>query len=368
LKRLSVVAVALLASSAWAIPDWAQAVTERVPGVYLGLFVWQWLLLAAILIFGVLLDIAGGYIAKKLVRLRESTTGAKSQIGERSVRRGTGLLALTLPWYVFRDILELPLDGLNRLNLTVEALTIVAVVLLAYGIWDIICDSLIHRAASVAHAERLLIPVTRKLVRFLILIAGVVAALGVFGVNITGLLAGVGIGGLVVALAAKDSVENVFGSLTILFDMPFALGDWVKIDKVEGIVEQINLRSTKIRTFDDSLITLPNSNLIKAAVENYGARRYRRQRFQVRVSYVNDAATLEHFMEIVRAYLEKVPNVVPARNIVEIYDMTEVSVGILVQCFFEADSFQEEAQLRGQLILAIFNAQKESGVHFVGVS
>src|SRR5205085_10627722 len=114
----------------------------------------------------------------------------------------------------------------------------------------------------------------------------------------------------------KDSVENVFGSLTILFDMPFALGDWVKIDKYEGIVEEINLRSTRIRTFEDSVITLPNSNLIKAAVENYGARRYRRQRFQIRVSYANRAENLDRFIASVRKYVDSVPQATKDRTIV----------------------------------------------------
>src|SRR5213075_891075 len=143
------------------------------------------------------------------------------------------------------------------------------------------CDYLIHRSESVdKRTERLLVPVTRKFVAVIILIGGLLVEAWVLfgGQHGAEAIAGLGIGGLAVALAAKDSVENVFGSLTILFDMPFALGDWVKIDKVEGVVEEINLRSTRIRTFEDSLITLPNSNLIKASVENFGARRFRRQR------------------------------------------------------------------------------------------
>ncbi|HWA82805.1 MAG TPA: mechanosensitive ion channel domain-containing protein, partial [Fimbriimonadaceae bacterium] len=275
-------------------------------------------------------------------------------------------LGFVLPWYLFLDFVELSPGADSRIRLMIQALTILGAVMVAYGVWDTVCDAIGHRASGVAHAERLLIPVTRKLVRFVILLAGLLAALGVFGVNITGLLAGVGLGGLVVALAAKDSVENVFGSVTILFDMPFSIGDWVKIDKYEGIIEEINLRSTRIRTFEDSIITLPNSNLIKAAVENYGARRYRRQRFQIRVSYANKAENLAGFMELIRRYLSKVPAVVPDRTVVELYEMTEMSVGVLVQCFFEAATFGEEAALRNNLMLAIFKAQEQSGVIFIG--
>ncbi len=343
--------------------DWLAA---TIPGHAFGLDAWQWIGLLLLLLLSLASFSAARLVARRVMKLRERFTGAPSMLGERSVRRGAGVLAFVLPWYLLHDQFELPALVDYRFRLAIEAVTILGVVLMLFGAWDAACDVVAHRATSVANAERLLVPVTGKLVRFFILTAGFLAALGVFGVNVTGLLAGVGIGGLVVALAAKDSVENVFGSLTILFDMPFALGDWVKIDKYEGIVEEINLRSTRIRTFEDSIITLPNSNLIKAAVENYGARRYRRQRFQIRISYANRAANLERFNQAIRKYLASVKKVVPDRTVVEIFEMTEMSVGVLVQCFVEASNFKEEAKLRGDLMLAIFRAQEESGVVFVG--
>lgn len=363
---LALTAVALASFVVAAPPGWADSITQRVPGQFLGLLAWQWISLLAIFVIAVLSHEIVRLVARKVVRLREKLTGKKSESGERTLRRGAGILGFSLPWFLLLDAADLGELADNRIRLIVQGITILGAVMVAYGAWDTVCDAISQRASGVAHAERLLIPVTRKLVRFVILLAGFLLALGVFGVNITGLLAGVGLGGLVVALAAKDSVENVFGSLTILFDMPFSLGDWVKIDKYEGIVEQINLRSTRIRTFEDSVITLPNSNLIKAAVENYGARRYRRQRFQIRVSYANNAQNLTRFMEYIRAYLVKVPLVVPERTVVELNEMTEMSVGILVQCFFEASSFQEEAELRSQLMLAIFKAQELTGVIFIG--
>jgi MscS family membrane protein len=357
--------IALVARVAAAPPEWAQAVTTRLPGSFLGLLAWQWLLIGSLLVSGLVLHWIVRLVARRMVRHREATTGAKTEIGERSIRRGAGILGFVLPWYIAVDAIG-SAEVAARIHVFVEALTILGVVMLAYGIWDAVCDAVGHRAGGVVNAEKLLIPVTRKLVRFLILSAGLILALGVFGVNITGLLAGVGIGGLVVALAAKDSVENVFGSLTILFDMPFALGDWVKIDKFEGIVEEINLRSTRIRTFEDSIITLPNSNLIKAAVENYGARRYRRQRFHVRLSYANQAENLEEFLRAVGEYLDQVPEVVKGRTIVEVNEMTEGSVGVLIQCFFEAATFHDETRLRSNLMVAIFRAQEATGVIFVG--
>lgn len=353
-----VAAAACLVVLAAAAPPWV----DQVPGSFLGLLSAQWLLLAIWVVVSLAVAEMARLVARSLMRLRSARADSTSRPAERSVCRGAGLVGFALPWYLALGGIELGPLATHRLTLVVEAITIVGTMLLVYGIWDAVCDAIAERSGGVANAEKLLVPVTRKLVRFLILLAGVLLALGVMGVNITGLLAGVGIGGLVVALAAKDSVENVFGSLTILFDMPFALGDWVKIDKVEGIVEEINLRSTRIRTFEDSIITLPNSNLIKAAVENYGARRYRRQRFQVRISYASRAANIARFIEQIRSYLEKIAEVIGDRTVVELNDMTEASAGVLVQCFFEAESFREEARLRGELMLAIFSAAEATGV------
>ena len=360
-------ALLALAATAFASPpSWLPGVAERFPGEFLGIRTWQWIGLLILIGIGILFYIAGRFLAKRVMHLRERSSGAKAHTGEKTIRRGAGILGFVLAWHLFHETLDLNLEARNNIHAIAEALTIAGFVLIIYGIWDAICDTLGAHAGSVANAQKLLIPVTRKLVRFLILLVGLILALGAFGVNLTGLLAGVGIGGLVVALAAKDSVENVFGSLTILFDMPFAIGDWVKIDKFEGIVEEINLRSTRIRTFEDSIITLPNANLIKAAVENYGARRYRRQRFQVRVSYANDPDRLEAFLDGVREYLASVPNAIRDRSLVEVNDMTEASIGVLVQCFFEAGSFIEEAALRSELMLAILRAGDDAGVIFVG--
>ena len=91
-----------------------------------------------------------------------------------------------------------------------------------------------------------------------------------------GLIAGLGITGLALALAAKDSVSNIFGAVSILIDQPFNVGDWIIVDGVEGEVVNIGLRTTLIRTSADTMITVPNSNMVNSPVENFSKRRFRR--------------------------------------------------------------------------------------------
>lgn len=359
--------IALGVSVASAQEPVADRYGDHFSAVFLGLAIWQWIGLGILLVLSLIGAGITQIIVRRAMRLRERFGHGKfAKTTARSFRRGSGLLVLTFIWYAGMPQLELPRHTAMNLQLVAEAFTITGGVLFILGLWDAVCEVIAGKASNVARAERLLVPVTRKLVRFVILIIGLLVALGTFGVNVTGLLAGLGIGGLVVALAAKDSVENIFGSLTILFDMPFALGDWVKIDKVEGVVEEINLRSTRIRTFEDSMITLPNSNLIKASVENFGARRFRRQKLSVRFAYDSSPEAIQGFIDTIRAYLEDPSTgAMEGRSVVHMNDLTETSIGVLVQCFFEVESYAEELVRREKLMQKILRAAREPKLIFV---
>lgn len=332
----------------------------------LGLDGWQWVAIAGACGGAALAAFLAQFVARRIIRLRERVgLGSIGVTAARATRRGIGLCVFAAVGLALLGEFELPEHAHHVAKLTLEGVAIAGAMLFVIGVWEATCDMLASRANHDAKAEKLLVPVTRKLVRFLIVLLGLLVALGTFGVNVTGLLAGLGIGGLVVALAAKDSVENIFGSVTILFDMPFALGDWVRIEKVEGVVEEINLRSTKIRTFEDSVITLPNSNLIKASVENFGARRFRRQRFSIRLDYKNDPAKIEALSTAVREFIGKdLAGVIPDRTHVRVNDLSETSVGILVQCFFETDTLADELAWREQLIEFILRKSRELGLAF----
>ena len=119
----------------------------------------------------------------------------------------------------------------------------------------------------------------------LVTVVGLVFLASVLRINVTSLLAGLGIGTLAFGLAAQDSVKNLFGSLTVIFDRPFHVGQWVKIGSHEGTVEEVGFRSTRIRTFYNSQVTLPNSRLTTAIVDNMGRRRYRRIKTMLSLQY-----------------------------------------------------------------------------------
>lgn len=363
---VSTAVVVVAAAQLESLQDVAGRFPEALQGTFLHIKAWQWLGLAFLGLISVLCGLVVKWAAKRITILRDRFA---LEPMTSSTRNGIGIWAGLLGGSLFACVL-VPSLLLGRLGTDLQSLlrgvALAGGVLLLYSWWDAICDTLVARAAGHQRVEKLLVPMLRKMVRAAIVICGVLIAIGLYfdTKTVAGMIAGLGVGGLVVALAAKDSVENVFGSLTILFDMPFALGDWVKIDKVEGAVEEINLRSTRIRTAEDTIITLPNANLIRAAVENFGARRSRRQRLILRLSYDCDPKALDAYSGALRRYLAKRPKVDKERVVVELHDPEEASLGLLVQWFVDVPTYADEAKSRDELIAEALRLRKEHGVVF----
>ena len=149
-----------------------------------------------------------------------------------------------------------------------------------------------------------LIPFATEIGRILIVIFALFFVLGnVFGINITALATGLGIGGIAIAMASKESLENLLGSFTIFFDRPFTVGDVVKVGSVTGMVEKVGFRSTRIKTFDKSVVTVPNKKMIDAELDNLGLRPVRRVKFHVGLTY---STTTEQIKKIVSEIQEMI--------------------------------------------------------------
>lgn len=358
----------LLPSRTWehSAPVWLPNLPDWFFGVVLGGTRWQWIVLAAMVaLSGPLTFIFRRLLAKLFATRYAFFAEFKNEDSERAVRRSASILLASLLWWLVIPELQLEPVFLDRVRFCVNVAAVIGLMWLVYSLWDVVCDNLAERAAAMdKKAERLLVPVTRKLVRALILIGGLLIALAGFGVNVSGVIAGLGVGGLIIALAAKDSVENIFGSLTILLDMPFAIGDWVKIGSVDGVVEEINLRSTRIRTFEDSVITLPNSNLIKASVENLGARRYRRLKSLITITYDTPIDKVETFCEGIRGLIEANPKTRKDNYQVYFHELSESSLDILLYVYFEVDTYRDELEERSRLLTQIMQLAQKQGVQF----
>ena len=207
-------------------------------------------------------------------------------------------------------------------------------------------------------------PLISKSLKALGVCVGIVLFANTFGWQITGVLGTLGIGGMALAFATQDSISNLFGSLTVLLDRPFEVGDWIVTSGIEGEVETVGFRSTRVRTFYNSLITLPNSQLTTASVDNMGRRRYRRYKAVLGVQYDTHPDRIEAFCEGVRELLRRHPHTRKDYFHVYFNDLSASSLDILLYCFFECPDWTTELRERHRLLVDIMKLAERLGVEF----
>ncbi len=325
---------------------------------------WQWLALLVLVLIGIVLDrlvvafaqiVTGRWLRRHVDRVEPDTL--------RRALRPLGIVAMALVWTSGIRVLWLPIEVLEVLAVTVRFVVAAGAVWAAYRLVDIVSALLEARAGRTQNRfDDLLVPLVRKSLKVFIAVFGLVFVADTLDIQVKSLLAGLGLGGLAVALAAQDAVKNLFGSLMVLVDRPFSVGDWVVVGSFEGTVEEVGFRSIRIRTFYNSLITLPNSNLISSAVDNYGARRYRRWSTKLAIAYDTPPERIDAFCEGIRELIRQHPATWKDSFHVYLNGFGDSALEILLYLFFEVTEWSEELAARHQLALDILRVADELGV------
>ena len=193
---------------------------------------------------------------------------------------------------------------------------------------------------------------------------GVILILQNNGYNVASLIAGLGIGGLAIALAARDTLANFFGSVTIFVDKPFRIGDWIKVAGVEGTVEEVGFRSTRIRTFYNSLVSVPNSNISNNEVDNLGLREYRRLLTTLNLTYSTTPEQMEAFVEGIKAIVKSNPHFRQDFYEVHFNAFGAHSLDVMIYVFFKVPDWSTELQQKHNFFLEVLKLAKEVGVEF----
>ncbi|RNL50615.1 mechanosensitive ion channel family protein [Pedobacter jejuensis] len=193
-------------------------------------------------------------------------------------------------------------DCIDRLFLFLIILSVFWIIL---RIIDFISHVLLFKASlTESKSDDQLVPFLKELFKTVVVFIGFFTLLGaVFEVNVLTLITGLGIGGIAIALAAKESLENLIGSFTIFLDKPFVVGDLVKVDGVEGTVEKVGFRSTLIRTTEKTMATIPNKGMIDGVLENMSLRNFRRVKFSFGITYETNAETIKKIVDEIRMYI-----------------------------------------------------------------
>jgi MscS family membrane protein len=215
-----------------------------------------------------------------------------------------------------------------------------------------------------------LVPLVRKSLRvFVVVVFSLFIAENVFGANIGTWLAGLGIAGLAVSLAAQDSIKNVFGSITIILDQPFQQGDVINFTGTLGTIEEIGFRSTRLRTHQGTLVTIPNSKLTDTPVENITARPNIRRMFSITITYDTPLAKIEQAVQIVRDILAQ-PDIQSAFNMekfpprVYFDELNADSLNIKVFYWFHPAVYWDYLEHAQRFNLRLMQRFEEAGIDF----
>jgi len=213
------------------------------------------------------------------------------------------------------------------------------IILLAWGAHGMVGPGSLfsQRIKDRFRIESVLIPSFSKALQFLIWAMALVLAAHEWDYDVNGFIAGLGLGGLAFALAAKDMLANIFGGVVIIIEKPFVLGDWVETNSVEGMVEDISFRSTRFRTFAQALVTVPNSTLANEAITNWSKMGARRVKFTLSIDYEGPRELIEDCLREMRSLIQNHPGIETASVLVTLESINVNGLDVMVQ-YFSSDT------------------------------
>ena len=271
----------------------------------------QWALLVGILLVTFVIGKAAGFFLR---RHGQWLTGRKRLSGLGMVLAAlsgpVAMVIFAIGLYVGGRFMTLDAPGETKVavfwNAVCQTIAALAAGWAIYRLVDVL-EAFLKRLTAKTHTQLddELVPIIRKTLRVVVvIIVGLFIIQNIFGQEIGPMLAGLGLGGLAFALAAQDSLKNLFGSVTIFADRPFQIGERVKIGEHDGVVEQVGFRSTRIRTLTGHLVTIPNSKVADSPVENIGRRPYIKRVLDVTVTYDTPPEKVRRGIEIIRKMLD----------------------------------------------------------------
>ncbi len=249
----------------------------------------------------------------------------------------------------------------SLINGTIVAMVIWFAIRLIDGLAELWTDKAKHTESKL---DDQLIPIVRRSSKVFFFIIGVVLVLQNMGYSVGSLIAGLGIGGVAIAMASKDTVANLFGSLVIFLDKPFHIGDWIEMGAVEGTVEEVGLRTTRIRTFANSLITMPNSLFTTSAINNWSRMKKRRIKMTVGVTYATSPEKLEELVVAVREIIKADDAIRNDFYLVNFDNFGPSSLDLFIYCFTVTTNWAEFLEIKQVFMLKIMKTVRSMGLSF----
>lgn len=340
------------------LPEWSRATVFLYP-------TWKWLaLLAAVFItwlfrriFRLALAIAEKVAARSPARWDDRILHA--------IVNPSALAGSALVWFACIQFIGFSGNSLAVFTIITKMLLGYGFVWAAYNFTDFFIeysDFLLTRAGK--PVQQNLMHLFHRFLKLTVVVLGFLFFFQNLGINVMSVLAGLGLGGLAFALAAKDTCANFFGSVMILLDQPFQVGDWIKVGSEEGTVEEIGFRSTRIRTFYNSVVSLPNSKVANENIDNLGRREFRRVRAFFGVTYDTPPEKMERFVDGIKEIV--LQNEFTRKDYFHVCfnAYKDSCLEVMLYCFLRVPDWGEELKQREQIFLQVYRLADSLGISF----
>jgi len=334
----------------------------------LGLAVWQYLGLVILLVLAILLHVLLIGLLNPIVARFSRSKLYPSLIGRDLIGKITRIISVLIILRFIRMFLpplQLPIETANFAFITINIITTFLFVILALRIIDVVmkyAEKFTQKTTS--RLDEQLIPIIKRVLQAIVVAAGIIQILHILHVNVTTLVAGISIGGLALALAAQDTLKNLFGSVTIFMDKPFQIGDWINFSGVDGTVEEVGVRSTRVRTFANSLVYVPNGKLADMTINNYGERSYRRYSTTISLTYDTPPLLINKFVAGLKEIVAAHPQTRKDYYEIHLNGMSASSLDILFYIFFAVPGWGDELKAKHEILIAVIELAETLGVRF----
>lgn len=341
-------------------PRWLLNVPRWTLATFIDQPVWRW--------FGILAVLSAGLAFVRLCYRLSRYLAGRARSGARwaDLLHPISVVIVTpvVAW-ILAEVLRISGSVYEAVTLSFWTLFFVALTWAAWVAGGAIAESMIAleklRTSSI---DSQLIRLVLRLLTIIVAIAILVAGADRIGLPAYSVLAGLGVGGLAVALAAQQTLANLLGSLIIMFEKPFAIGHWIRVKDLEGTVEDVGFRSTRIRTFYNSLVTIPSSQLVNSTIDNMELRAYRQVKTVLKLNYDTPTQKIEDFLAGIEQIIQIHPHTRKDNIQVVLYDIGPDGLNILVNFFLKVTDKAAELSERQRILLNILRLAEASGLEF----
>ena len=330
--------------------------------------IWQWLAIGLIMFFALTVSQFFSTLTKRVLKYIHFTKDLNSEGMVLRYLRPMRLLTIGIIWSIGLVYIGIPEFLFVTLRLIGLLLITIGLTWLAYNIINLIMAALHHRTKQTdTDIDDILVSLIGSTLKIIVIIAGFFAGAEIFSVPYQTVVAGLGIGGLAFAIAAKDTIANFFGSAIILADRPFVQGDEVKIGPYFGTVTHVGIRSTRIRTLDDTEVIIPNGQISNDIIDNFSKREYRRIKSKFLLDNSTDKQTLNDLEREITIFLEKDKNVINIDILIGVQEYSMFGIEFGATFYDDAQNKVDYSMQQHRLLSDIATIIKESGVELVSV-